>query len=180
MNYYETISQMETLKPSGKKLAFCEQTGIIYYYDPNSGAYIDNENVLWTGNEGDTRWINIAMSPFNKTQIDSFSRIRTSAPYNIFDSKQLNDISNIYYWTEYTTGGGLVTYQSQRSESALTVGTTSGDEAIKQTKEWFNYQPGKSQLVLMNLLAFCKRDKSYNHRWYEYHCLCTRRYCVLV
>ena len=148
MNYYETISQLETLKPEGKKLAFCEETGIIYYYDPVSGAYIDNINVLWTGKQGDTRWVNIAMSPFDSTQIDAFSRIRVSQPFNIFDSKQLNNVNNIYYWTSQTLGGGTITYQPTRSESSLSVGTASGDRATKQTKEYFNYQPGKSQLVL--------------------------------
>lgn len=78
--------------------------------------------------------------------LDSFGRSRMSTPASIFDSKQVYDNQPLLF-SQYTSGGGGITYNNSRSSSSLTTGLTSGDRALRQTKRYFNYQPGKSQLI---------------------------------
>jgi len=78
--------------------------------------------------------------------LDAFQRLRTSQPATIFDSKQIYD-SQPLYWTTSTTGGSSITYSNQRASSSLAVVGGTGT-AIRQTKRYFSYQPGKSFLVM--------------------------------
>lgn len=78
--------------------------------------------------------------------VDAFQRLRISSPETQFDSKQVYD-SQPLYWTTLVTGGASTQYTNLRSSSALTVvGGT--DRAVRQTKRYFSYQPGKSFLVM--------------------------------
>lgn len=77
---------------------------------------------------------------------DSFGRFRTSEPFTIFDSKQINN-NHSMFWSEKVTGGATIVYDSDRSCSSMNVTTASGDRAIRQTKEYFQYQPGKSLMM---------------------------------
>ncbi len=87
-----------------------------------------------------------ATSP-NSPAVDAFGRSRTSTPTSIFDSKQVYDDQPLLF-VNHTESGGSVAYQAARSSSALTVSTAANSRALRQTKRYFNYQPGKSQLVL--------------------------------
>lgn len=78
---------------------------------------------------------------------DSFGRIRVSNPFTIFSSKQLNDNRSIFWCTKLTSGG-LSTYDGYRASSTLSVTSTIGSKAIRQTKQRFNYEPGKSYQIL--------------------------------
>lgn len=60
MNYYKTKSQLEKLIVSGKKLSFCEETGLDYYHVPSAANFnVNGFSILSTGVGGDTRWISI-------------------------------------------------------------------------------------------------------------------------
>lgn len=85
--------------------------------------------------------------PADGVHLDAFGRSRVSTPTTIFDSKQLHD-NDPLRWSQKVTGGGTGTYVAARvaSELAVTGGT---DSAIRQTKQRFVYQPGRSLLVLM-------------------------------
>ena len=78
--------------------------------------------------------------------LDAFQRLRVSQPATIFDSKQIYD-SQPLYWTTSVTGGSTITYSNQRASSSLAVVGGTGT-AIRQTKRYFSYQPGKSFLVM--------------------------------
>ena len=82
--------------------------------------------------------------------IDAFARLRTSEPYTIFDSKQLYDKLPLLWDEEITDGGGTPTsvHSTTNAEVAMTV-NSSGDIIARQTFMRFNYQSGKSQLILM-------------------------------
>lgn len=82
------------------------------------------------------------------TMIDAFGRLRISNPFTIFDStlRYTDDTRN---WSISTTGGANTSHNVNRSSVSMNVGTTSGDKAIRQTKRYFFYQPGKS-LMIMN------------------------------
>ncbi len=84
----------------------------------------------------------------NNQQVDAFGRVRVANPFVIFDSKQVGDKRSIF-WDELITGsGGLSTYNIDASETILSVGTSVAS-VIRQTFRRFNYQPGKSQFVMM-------------------------------
>jgi hypothetical protein len=82
---------------------------------------------------------------------DAFGRLRVSTPLTFFDSQQRYK-DNGYFDTS-TTGGGSSTYLINESSVALAVGTTSGDQVIRQSKRCFPYQSGKS-LLTFNSFVF--------------------------
>ena len=80
--------------------------------------------------------------------LDPFSRLRTSQPFGIFDYKQVDSRLSSQF-EEVTAGSGSVSYQYDRSSSYLSVGTASGDRALRQTVRYFPYVPGKGQQIIM-------------------------------
>jgi len=80
--------------------------------------------------------------------IDAFGRWRVSEPTTLFDSKQLFDKDPIF-WDEAITGsGGTSTHSPYTASTVMAVGTSAAT-VVRQTFERFNYQAGKSHLVLM-------------------------------
>lgn len=84
---------------------------------------------------------------FDATSYDSFGRFRISNPFTLFDS-QFRYGDNTSKWNQSTSGGTSVSHASNESSMLLTVNGTSGDSVIRETKRVFNYQPGKSLLIL--------------------------------
>lgn len=79
---------------------------------------------------------------------DAFGRIRTSEPHIVFESKQVYPEPD-GVWLNDTTISGQVTHKPNESLSELSVGTTAGAKVIRQTGDYFQYQPGKSQQILI-------------------------------
>jgi len=82
-----------------------------------------------------------------QSSLDAFGRSRVSNPTTIFDSKQLFDGRTIF-WSTSTATGASITFDGYRASSTLSVTSSGGSEAIKQTKRRFNYSPGKSLLIM--------------------------------
>ena len=83
--------------------------------------------------------------------IDAFARLRVSNPFTIFDSKQVFDNQPLV-WQNYALSGTAITsaYSNNRASTRLYVTASTPDsDYIRQTYQRFNYQPGKSQLVLL-------------------------------
>ena len=78
--------------------------------------------------------------------LDAFHRLRTSIPFTIFDQSFEWDLAGLF-WEDITVGGGTVTYDGDNSSAVLTVGTGATDSAIRQTRNYHHYRPGKSQLI---------------------------------
>lgn len=82
--------------------------------------------------------------------LDAFGRIRVSNPLTIFGSKQLVDGQALFWDDQATSGSGTSsTYTSSKSATVLGVSNATAGVRTRQTYRWFNYQPGKSQLLLM-------------------------------
>jgi len=79
--------------------------------------------------------------------LDAFSRLRVSEPFSIFDSKQVYD-SNPLFFETFLAGAGASTYVQNKAATELTTTVAAGDRAVRQTKRYFNYQSGKSHLLL--------------------------------
>ena len=84
--------------------------------------------------------------------IDAFDRLRVSHPYTIFDSKQLYDKQPLFY-DESTGGSATSTHSTTHARTQMAVTASSSDFVIRQTKQRFNYQPGKSTLFILTFLA---------------------------
>ncbi len=87
----------------------------------------------------------------NGPSVDAFGRFRVSEPVTIFDSKLLHGSSQPLFWDEVLTGIMAVAAPTLNkpyldwTSTNVTAGTRT-----RQTFRRFNYQPGKSQLILMS------------------------------
>jgi len=79
--------------------------------------------------------------------LDAFGRIRVSNLKPIFDIQHEYDESP-FSWETSLTGGATITHDDNTSSVLLSNTTASGDIAIRQTKQYFRYQPGRSQIIL--------------------------------
>jgi hypothetical protein len=91
----------------------------------------------------------VAVEEYGDTpSVDAFARLRVSENYTIFDSKQLHDKQPLF-WDEKVGGSATSTHVPTNADVEMIVTASSSDYVIRQTKQRFNYQPGKSQLIFM-------------------------------
>ena len=79
-------------------------------------------------------------------QLDSFNRLRVSNPHTVFDSQNRYKLNSKFF--SNLISGGTVNYIKSQSSANLAVTSTSGSGVIRETKQVFLYQPGKSLLVM--------------------------------
>ena len=84
---------------------------------------------------------------FNPTQLDAFGRLRVSEPYTLFDNS-FRYGERLGNWNRKVTGTTTISHNVNQGLMDLTVGTNSGDEIIRETSRVFQYQPGKSLLIM--------------------------------
>ncbi len=85
--------------------------------------------------------------------LDAFGRLRTSAPFTIFDSKQLSPDVNLYWDQALSTTGASSSFSLANASTTISVNASDG-YAIRQTKMRFNYQPAKSNSVVLTAANF--------------------------
>jgi hypothetical protein len=78
--------------------------------------------------------------------IDAFGRMRVSNPFTLFDGA-LRFRDDEFKWNQVDTGSGTSTFLPNESTMLMTV-SGNGDSAVRQTKQVFSYQPGKSLLTM--------------------------------
>jgi hypothetical protein len=84
----------------------------------------------------------------NSGNLDAFSRLRVSTPTTLFDSKTLHNKASLF-WSQTTSSNASVNFTGENVDASVTLSTSGvGEYAIRQTTQRFNYQPGKSQLIL--------------------------------
>lgn len=126
-----------------------------------------------SGSGGITSSIQFGDSP----SIDAFARARISSPFTLFDSKQVwndPDIADsaenfpLFWDNQETSGGGTTTtFNANRASTTLAVANTTAGTRVRQTRQRFNYQPGKSLLVILTGLA--GNTSSGNTKRYGYY-----------
>lgn len=81
---------------------------------------------------------------------DAFGRTRISQPYTLFDSSFRYDDDYTKWATAITDNSGNCskTFNANEGVVDMALGTTSGDQIIRETTKVFAYQPGKSLLIL--------------------------------
>jgi hypothetical protein len=87
---------------------------------------------------------------FGGANLDAFGRLRVSEPFTLFDSQ--NRYAEDDQFSSSTVNGASITFASNESSVNMSVDTTSGSKAIRQTFRRMPYQPGKSMLILT---TFC-------------------------
>ena len=107
------------------------------------GARVTNGK-LWTGG-ADGGGIEVQLA--DSASIDAFDRLRVSNPTSLFDSILKYD-ANANLWYESLTATGTAVHSFDQASVLMSV-VASGDIAIRQTKEYFRYQPGKSQFAML-------------------------------
>ena len=81
---------------------------------------------------------------------DAFGRLRVTNPLTLFDSKQLYSSQPLYWDDQEVSGSGTSSVHSQdRASTTMQVTNLTAGKRVRQTFQRFNYQPGKSQLILM-------------------------------
>lgn len=81
---------------------------------------------------------------------DAFGRVRMSQLFTIFDSKQLNDNQPLFWDDQEVSGSGTSsTFNANEASVSLSVSANTAGKRVRQTFQRFNYQPGKSQLIVM-------------------------------
>lgn len=81
----------------------------------------------------------------NSSNFDSFSRLRTSSPYTLFDSSHRYSDNGL--WSTSSSNGGTTNFNPSQGLIDLTV-TGIGSKVTRETIRTFAYQPGKSLLVM--------------------------------
>lgn len=78
--------------------------------------------------------------------MDAFGRMRVSNPFTLFDGA-LRYRDDEFKWNQVDTGAGTSTFLPNES-SVLMLVSGNGDSAVRQSKQVFSYQPGKSLLTM--------------------------------
>lgn len=106
-----------------------------------------------TANQGTSPWVvsgNVTttstVSAFPYMSTDAFGRLRTSAPYTLFDSS--HRFADNGLWSTATITGGTATFNAAQGLVDLTLTTAANAEVVRETTKVFAYQPGKSLLVM--------------------------------
>ena len=88
----------------------------------------------------------------DSANIDAFGRVRMGAPSTIFDNQQ-QYMDNPLFWENQFVGAGAVVHIPNESCVQLSTGNTlSGSSAVRQSKQYVRYQPGKSQEVTLTFV----------------------------
>ncbi len=90
-----------------------------------------------------------SLSP-DASSADAFGRLRISTPSTLFDSKLLADEGPLF-WDQSLESGAGITGAYDVNQVAVDISSTASTAGLftRQTFQRFNYQPGKSQQVLM-------------------------------
>lgn len=90
----------------------------------------------------------VSITYADSPNIDAFGRLRASMPTTLFDSKTLHNKQSLF-WSQTANGNASVNFTGDLVDASVTLSASnSGEYAIRQTTQRFNYQPGKSQLVI--------------------------------
>lgn len=113
----------------------------------HSGSFVSANNpfpVTFSGNP-----VNIGYS--DTAALDAFGRLRVSNPMTLFDCQLVYGLENMIF-NDVITGGASIAANTNEACAVLAVGGTLNDKAVRQSKQYFRYQPGKSQLILQTFV----------------------------
>ena len=139
MNLYELRKA-----PGQGYIPYSNPQGDLRYLDINS---TEGRRILLEALQGDPTFNDIYGMPIS---LDAFARARVSNPATLFDSKLVLDNQPLFWDDQEVSGTSTSsTHQAAKSQVRLRVDAGFAGNRTRQTFRRFNYQPGKSQLVIM-------------------------------
>jgi hypothetical protein len=115
------------------------------------GQIIANSEQFETYIEADHRGQILQKGP-DSGMFDAFARQRFSQPFTLFDSI-LRYSKRTDLWDEKFVASGATNYLVNESSIELTTTVASGDSALRRSRKYFPYQPGKSLLVMASFVG---------------------------
>lgn len=97
-----------------------------------------NGQRVWGGNE----------VSFGGNTLDAFERLRVSQPTSLFGSQFQYDLQPVSWESGITDTSGNAAVTHLPLESSVELSCEAEDIIIRQTRQYFHYQPGKSQLLI--------------------------------
>lgn len=94
------------------------------------------------------RVLDVSVSNFGSSSgnLDGFGRLRISEPVSIFDSTFEYDKQPLLF-SELLVSGASATYDTDKKSVILSTNTTLGSKVTYQSRRYFKYHPGKSNLI---------------------------------
>lgn len=108
-------------------------------------------DTLAAADRGGVKFQRVLINAFDGPSCDAFGRLRTSQPETIFASKLLHADNQPLFWDEDLISGTMATAGPTAAQPFIDFTSTNvtAGKRTRQTFRRFNYQPGKSFLVLM-------------------------------
>lgn len=88
----------------------------------------------------------------DSASIDAFARLRVSNPVTLFDSQHQYDLNRILWENSVTNTSGNATVTHDAASSEVDLYVEAEDDIIRQTRQYFRYQPGKSSQIMMTFV----------------------------
>lgn len=96
---------------------------------------------------------------FGGSSYDAFARLRVSTPTTVFESKQIVSEQDLLWERGQVSGaGGSFLYSRPRASSTISVSNLTAGRYVRRTRRYFNYHPGKGQLILMSAVLGPKQQ----------------------
>ncbi len=110
----------------------------------------DGDNIA-TVDRGGVKFQKALIQAFDGPSCDAFGRWRVSNPQTLFDTKLIGSDKDPLFWDEQLDSGTMATTTPTSAKPYIdfTSSNTTAGQRTRQTFRRFNYQPGKSQLILM-------------------------------
>lgn len=153
-----TETTVTGIKTDTDKLTFAstrllvDGSGVV---QPVGGSFNTAPPILTTGQTGQLQLSNtgslIVDHPINSPDHDLFQRVRVSSPQSLFSSQFLFDKLPLL-WDESLTGAATAVLNTTTSMIEMTTTTASGDRAIRQTRSYFIYEPGRAHNLSFTVL----------------------------
>ncbi len=90
--------------------------------------------------------------PADVAALDAFGRARVSLPTTLFNGKLIHDAMPQLWDDQQISGTATSTYNANQASVTLHVNAATAGHRVRQTFQHFNYQPGKSLMVLMTFV----------------------------
>lgn len=124
----------------------------------------DDELISGWLRDGNPAAVSIEADP-HSAGIDAFGRVRVSQPVDIFDSQFEYDEQPLL-WDSFITGSAAT--QHNHAFSSVELGVSgSFSVALRQSRGYFRYQPGKSQLINETFFHVPRADSLYRIGYYD-------------
>lgn len=90
----------------------------------------------------------------NDNLLDPFYRPIVVEPFTVFDSKQLFDNAPLFWDDSEVSGTGTTsTHDTDTASTTLAVSASTAGKRVRQTFQYFNYQPGKGQQIICTFVG---------------------------